>query len=104
MISARHVLATAIAFSLLADPTSARVAAVGFVSHADGAYIGEIPASPGTSIYDGDRLSTEADGSDTGGGGVGCEGKGDGGGENVTRGNHEASSRPDGERGAARDI
>jgi hypothetical protein len=63
MISPRHLIATAIAFSLAADPSSARVAAVGFISHADGAYIGEIPASPGTSIYDGDRLYTEADGS-----------------------------------------
>ncbi len=63
MISSRHLLAAALAFSLAADPTSARVAAIGFVSHADGAYIGESYASPGSSIYDGDRLSTEADGS-----------------------------------------
>src|ERR1700681_3163316 len=63
MISSRHVLAAAIPFSLAAAPSSARVAAIGFVSHADGAYIGEAYASPGTSIYDGDRLSTEADGS-----------------------------------------
>jgi hypothetical protein len=63
MISSRHLLAAALAFSLAADPSSARVAAIGFVSHADGAYIGEAYASPGTSVYDGDRLSTEADGS-----------------------------------------
>jgi hypothetical protein len=63
MISSRHLLAAALAFSLAADSTSARVAAIGFVSHADGAYIGEAYASPGSSIYDGDRLSTEADGS-----------------------------------------
>lgn len=63
MISSRHLLAAALAFSLAADPASARVPAIGFISHADGAYIGEAYASPGSSVYDGDRLSTEADGS-----------------------------------------
>ena len=63
MISSRHLLAATIAFSLAADPSSARVNAVGFVSHADRAYIGEALASPGSSVYDGDRLSTDADGS-----------------------------------------
>jgi hypothetical protein len=62
MISLRHVLAAALTFSLASDPSFGRVAAVGFVSHADGAYIGEALASPGTSIYDGDRLYTETDG------------------------------------------
>ena len=32
------------------------------MSHADRAHIGEAPASSGTTVYDGDRLSTEADG------------------------------------------
>lgn len=59
----RQLLAAALACSLAADPTSARVAAVGFVSHAEGAYIGDAFASVGASIYDGDRLSTEAGGS-----------------------------------------
>ena len=63
MISARHLLAATIAFSLAADPSSARVAAIGFVSHADRAHIGETLASQGSSVYDGDRLYTEADGS-----------------------------------------
>ena len=63
MIPSRHLLAAAVAFSLPDHPSSGRRAAIGCVSHADGGYIGEIPASPGTSIYDGDRLSTEADGS-----------------------------------------
>jgi hypothetical protein len=63
MISSRHLLAATIAVSLAADPSSARVNAVGFVSHADRAYIGEALASPGSSVYDGDRLYTEADGS-----------------------------------------
>jgi hypothetical protein len=62
MVSSRHVLAIAIAFFLASDPSSARVAAVGFVSHADRAHIGAALASSGTSVYDGDRLSTEADG------------------------------------------
>ena len=48
MISSRHLLAATIAFSLAADPSSARVNAVGFVSHADRAYMGEALASPGS--------------------------------------------------------
>ncbi len=32
------------------------------MSHADRAHIGEVPASSGTTVYDGDRLSTEANG------------------------------------------
>ncbi len=48
--------------SLASEPSPARVAAVGVVSHADRAHIGEAPASSGTTVYDGDRLSTEADG------------------------------------------
>jgi hypothetical protein len=63
MISSRHLLAATITFSLATDPPSARVSAVGFVSHAERAYIGEALASPGTSVYDGDHLYTDADGS-----------------------------------------
>jgi hypothetical protein len=63
MISPRHLFAATIALSLATDPSSARVNAVGFVSHAERAYIGDALASPGTSVYDGDRLSTDADGS-----------------------------------------
>jgi len=48
--------------SLASEPSPARVAALGVVSHADRAHIGEAPASSGTTVYDGDRLSTEADG------------------------------------------
>lgn len=48
--------------SLGADTSQARDAAFGVVSHADRAHIGEAPASSGTTVYDGDRLSTEADG------------------------------------------
>jgi hypothetical protein len=48
--------------SLASDLSPARVAAVGVVSHADRAHIGEAAASSGTTVYDGDRLSTEADG------------------------------------------
>jgi len=48
--------------SLASEPSPARVAAVGVVSHADRAHIGEAPASSGTTVYDGDRLSTETDG------------------------------------------
>ncbi len=48
--------------SLGADTPQARVAPFGVVSHADRAHIGEAPASSGTTVYDGDRLSTETDG------------------------------------------
>jgi hypothetical protein len=61
-ISSRHVLATALALSLGSDTSPARVAAVGVVSHADRAYIGEALVSSGTTVYDGDRLSTEVGG------------------------------------------
>src|SRR5260370_8491444 len=61
-ISSRHVLATVLALSLASEPSPARVAALGVVSHADRAHIGEVPASSGTTVYDGDRLSTEANG------------------------------------------
>jgi hypothetical protein len=48
--------------SLLAPPEFARSVALGVVVYSDGGMIGESDASEGTTVYDGDRLSTMEDG------------------------------------------
>ena len=48
--------------SLLAGALPARIAPLGVVMHAERAHVGEAEASVGCSIFEGDRLSTEAGG------------------------------------------
>ena len=47
---------------LAAGPLPAKIAPLGMVTHAERAHVGEATASAGSTIYDGDRLSTEAGG------------------------------------------
>lgn len=47
---------------LAAGPSPAQVVPLGLVVYAQRAHLGEASASPGSSIYDGDRLSTDDDG------------------------------------------
>jgi hypothetical protein len=61
-IVSRIHLAAVLAFSLSGIPYPARVAVVGVISHAERARVGDTPASTGTTVFDGDRLSTEAGG------------------------------------------
>lgn len=58
MTSIRQIIAVLLVFSL----APARPAVLGIVTHADGASIGETDASEGTTVYDGDCLSTEENG------------------------------------------
>jgi hypothetical protein len=57
------VLVTALAFSLASTSNSAHVNALGVIMQAKDARISTSPVSAGSSVYDGDRLSTEANGS-----------------------------------------
>ncbi len=59
----RQFLALALASSLAAHPSALPAAPLALVAHADRAHIGDAGASAGTTVYDGDRLSTEARGS-----------------------------------------
>ena len=63
MAGTQRLLAIALAFSLAGIPRSAKPEALGIVVQADHASLGSEPASEGTTVYDGDRLSTEARGS-----------------------------------------
>jgi hypothetical protein len=47
---------------LVGGPPPAKVVPLGIVAHADRAHVGEAAASVGSTIYDGDQLSTEAGG------------------------------------------
>lgn len=63
MTGTRRLLAVAMAFSMGHSPGSGKADAFGIVAQADHASLGSLAASEGTTIYDGDRLSTEASGS-----------------------------------------
>jgi len=59
----RQFLALALASSLAAHPSASPAAPLAVVTHSDRAHIGDADASVGTTLYDGDRLSTDAQGS-----------------------------------------
>src|SRR5271155_5285724 len=63
MAGTQRLLAITMAFSLAGIPGSAKPDALGIVVKADHASLGSQAASEGTTVYDGDRLSTEAKGS-----------------------------------------
>jgi hypothetical protein len=63
MAGTQRLLAIAMAFSLARIPGSAKPDALGIVVRADRARLDSQPASEGTTIFDGDRLTTEAGGS-----------------------------------------
>jgi hypothetical protein len=58
----RQFAALAAASLLVVGPSPATVVPLGMVTHAERAHLGEAAASVGSTIYDGDRLSTEAGG------------------------------------------
>src|SRR5690348_10863649 len=58
----RQFAALAAASLLVVGPSPATVVALGMVTHAERAHLGEAAASVGSTIYDGDRLSTETGG------------------------------------------
>jgi hypothetical protein len=62
MVLHRKFLATIAASSLTAVPSPAKVIPLGTVTQAERAHLGEVEASLGSTIYDGDRLSTEIGG------------------------------------------
>ena len=63
MTGTQRLLAIAMAFLLTSHPGSGKADALGMVVLADHARLGSGAAAEGTTIYDGDRLSTDADGS-----------------------------------------
>ena len=63
MAGTQRLLAITMAFSLTGISRSAKPDALGIVVQADHASLGSEAASEGTTVYDGDRLSTEARGS-----------------------------------------
>jgi hypothetical protein len=63
MAGTQRLLAITMAFFLAGIPGSGKADALGFVVLADHASSGSLAAAEGTTIYDGDRLSTEAGGS-----------------------------------------
>jgi hypothetical protein len=63
MAGTQRLLAMTMAFSLAGIPRSAKPDALGIIVQADHAGLGSQAASEGTTIYDGDRLSTDAAGS-----------------------------------------
>ena len=63
MAGTQRLLAITRAFSLAGIPRSAKPNALGIVVQADRASLGSQVASEGTTVYDGDRLSTAAGGS-----------------------------------------
>jgi hypothetical protein len=63
MTGTQRLLAITMAFFLAGIPGSGKADALGFVVLADHANSGSQAATEGTTIYDGDRLSTEAGGS-----------------------------------------
>ena len=58
----RQFAAVAAASLLVVGPSPAKVVPLGMVTHAERAHVGEAAVSVGSTIYDGDRLSTEAGG------------------------------------------
>jgi hypothetical protein len=58
----RPMLAITLGLSLAPEPDFARAIALGVVVYSDGGLIGESHASEGTTVYDGDQLSTAEDG------------------------------------------
>jgi hypothetical protein len=58
----RKFLATLAASLLAAWPSPSKVIPLGIVTHAERAHLGQVEASVGSTIYDGDRLSTEIGG------------------------------------------
>jgi hypothetical protein len=62
MMTGRPVVAAVVALALAGIPVSARLDALGIITEADGAYLSDRRVSTGTTVYDGDRLSTEPDG------------------------------------------
>ena len=63
MAGTQRLLAIAMAFSLAGIPGRGKLDALGIIVQADRASLGAQAASEGTTIYDGDRLSTDAGGS-----------------------------------------
>jgi len=63
MAGTQRLLAIAMAFSLAGNSGNGKADALGVIVLADGAKLGSQAASEGTTIYDGDRLSTDAEGS-----------------------------------------
>src|SRR5271165_626824 len=64
MLAQRAVFATVLSFSLITIPAwGTPTAALGTVIAADRAHLGEAKAEVGTTVYGGDSLSTEAQGS-----------------------------------------
>lgn len=57
----RKFVAMAVA-CLLAGASPAKIASLGLIMHAERAHVGEATASAGSTIFEGDRLSTEPDG------------------------------------------
>ena len=62
MMTGRPVVAAVVAMALAGLSVSARLDPLGIITEADGAYLSDRRVSSGTSVYDGDRLSTEPDG------------------------------------------
>jgi hypothetical protein len=62
MMTGRPVVAAVVAMALVGLPVLARLDPLGIITEADGAYLSDRRVSSGTTIYDGDRLSTEPDG------------------------------------------
>jgi hypothetical protein len=63
MAGTQRLLAIAMAFLATGNPGNGTAGALGMVVLADHARLGSEAAAEGTTIYDGDRLSTDADGS-----------------------------------------
>jgi len=55
----RKFLATVAASLLVVAPSRPKVIPLGTITHAERAYLGEVEASVGSTIFDGDRLSTD---------------------------------------------
>lgn len=62
MTMARQLTATALAFSLTGIHAPRRMDPLGVITEANRAYLRNRPVSTGTTLYDGDRLSTEPQG------------------------------------------
>jgi hypothetical protein len=62
MMIGHPLVATILAMTLAGIPAPTRFAALGIITEADGAYLRDRRVSTGTTLYDGDRLSTEPDG------------------------------------------
>src|SRR5258706_16406792 len=62
MVLYRKFLATLAASFLAPWPSPSKVVPLGLVTHAERAYLGQVESSVGSTIYDGDLLSTEIGG------------------------------------------